>query len=330
MTKKRYIVSGFDCAVCASKAEAHISKKDGVISARMDFANNKLYISFDDEPWDVETLRKVIAEVESDPLNISEDSGFKNNKVDVFNKRMKILLARIIAVVIITTLNMFVLYDSGLTLVRTILYGLAIIIIGYDIFFKVILHFKNLSNILDHFLLISIAALGSYIISILDFNEDHIVAIGNLIFAHDEGIESVMVITLFQIGQIIELYATNKSKSAVMSAIELRVDKANKIEKNAVKLVKPEDLEVGDEIIVTAGELIPIDGEVFEGEAYVDISSLTGEYVPVFAKNKTKDIFYESTKEFVNELKETHPNLTVLGNYIGDKKYGINIKAYMG
>ena len=74
MKRKVYIVSGFDCAVCAGKAEAHIAKQKDVDSARMDFTNNKLYIVFKNEPWDCEKLGKVIAEVESDPLNISEDN----------------------------------------------------------------------------------------------------------------------------------------------------------------------------------------------------------------------------------------------------------------
>ena len=287
MIKKRYIVSGFDCAACASKAEAHIEKQKNVVSARMDFSTNKLYISFENDPWDIETLRKVIAEVESDPLNISEEGEINNTKIKIFDTRMKILLARIIFVVLLTILNMFVLYDSGLTLVRTILYGIAILVIGYDIFYKVFVHIKNLNNILDHFLLISIAAIGSYIISIIDFDEAHVMHLGNIMFAMDEGMESVMVIALFQVGQIVESYATNKSKSAVMSAIELRVDKANKITENGIKVIKPEDLELDDCIVITAGELIPIDGLVYEGEAYIDTSSLTGEYVPVLAKENS-------------------------------------------
>ena len=100
----------------------------------MDFSTNKLYIYFENDPWDVETLRKVIAEVESDPLNISEEGEINNTKIKIFDTRMKILLARIIFVILLTILNMFVLYDSGLNLVRTILYGIAILVICYDIF----------------------------------------------------------------------------------------------------------------------------------------------------------------------------------------------------
>lgn len=290
MVKKVFIVSGFDCAVCASKAEQHIAKQKDVSSVRMDFSNNKLYITFNKDPWDVDKLRKIISEVESDPLNIYEDNGKSSRKIEIFNKRMKLILARVITVFIISLLNIFLFASEDLTILRTILYGLLMVIIGYDIFYKVFNHIKNLNNILDHNLLISIAAFGSFIISILEINESHLVSIGSLSIAMDEGMEAVMVIALFQIGQIIESVATNKSKAAVLSAVELRVDIASLITPDGVKLVKPEELMLNDKIIVTSGELIPIDGVIVEGEAYIDTSSLTGEFIPVFA-DKDQEVY---------------------------------------
>ena len=287
MIKKVYTVSGFDCPVCAGKAEKHISNQEEVESARMDFNNNKLYITFKNEAWDVNKLANVIAQVESDPLNISDDAEKVNQKVEIFNTRMKIILIRICAVVLISLINIFFLAKDELTILRTVLYGIAVVGIGYDITYRVFVHIKNRRNILDHNLLITIAAIGAFTISLLEINECHLMQLGGLTIAMDDGMEAVMVITLFQIGQIIENVATNKSKAAVMSAVELRVDTAQKITENGVVTVKPEELEVGDKIIVTSGELIPIDGEVIEGEAYVDTSSLTGEFVPVLAVDNT-------------------------------------------
>ena len=283
MVKKVYTVSGFDCPVCAGKAEKHIANQEDVESARMDFNNNKLYINFKNEPWDINKLASVIGEVESDPLNISDAEEKTNKKVEIFNTRMKIILIRICAVVLISLINIFFLAKEDLTILRTVLYGIAVVGIGYDITYRVFVHIKNRRNILDHNLLITIAAIGAFVISLLEINEHHCMELGSIMIAMDDGMEAVMVITLFQIGQIIENVATNKSKAAVMSAVELRVDTAQKITEDGVVTVKPEDLEIGDRIIVTSGELIPIDGEVIDGEAYVDTSSLTGEFVPVLA-----------------------------------------------
>jgi Cd2+/Zn2+-exporting ATPase len=109
-----------------------------------------------------------------------------------------------------------------------------------------------------------------------------------MIIAHDDSMEAVMVVMLFQVGQIIENIATNKSKAAIMSAVELRVESATKISDHGYHVVKPEDLKIGDKIIVRTGELIPIDGEIYEGEALIDTSSLTGEYVPVHSSVSNK------------------------------------------
>ena len=71
MIKKEYHISGFDCANCAAKAEAHLNKSEGVSYCRLDYSMNKLYISYTDKEWDIKELKKKIAEVESDPLTVA-------------------------------------------------------------------------------------------------------------------------------------------------------------------------------------------------------------------------------------------------------------------
>jgi len=287
MIKKVYTVSGFDCANCAAKAETFIAKQNNVEYAHMDFSSNRLYITFKNNPWTVDELAKVIKQVEDDPLYIAEGDSKTLNTQKIFTKKMWISLARIITSVIITLICIFALAKEDLSVLRLCLYGVAIIIVWYDILWKVILHIKNRTNILDHNLLISIAAIGAFTLAILSLKEDHIVSLGGLKVASDEAMEAVMVIVLFQIGQIIESVATSKSKNAVMSAVSLRVDKANLLTDEGVISVKPEELKIGDIVLITAGEQIPIDGVIESGEAFIDTSSLTGEYVPVRAISGT-------------------------------------------
>ena len=66
-----------------------------------------------------------------------------------------------------------------------------------------------------------------------------------------------------------------------MNAVQLRVEYANLVKNDEIIKVNPEQLEIGDIVSISTGEMIPVDGEVIEGEAYVDKSSLTGEFVPV-------------------------------------------------
>ena len=292
MEKKVFHISGFDCASCAAKAEKHIAKQDDVNYAHLDFSNNKLYITFKKDPWSIDKLANVIKEVESDPLEISEEHE-KVKQTSLFTRKMKWQLTRVLICVFFTLLCIFALGKEDLSWVRFSIYTILMVLIGYDIFYKVFLHIKNRSNILDHNLLILIATLGSLALAILALvnNEHNLLKINNSYYlAFDDSMEAVLVMVLFQIGSIIEYYASNKSKMAITNAINMRVEKANLIFDDEIKVVSPEKLKVDDNIIVTTGELIPVDGIIYEGDGYVDTSSLTGEYVPVHV-NKEKEVF---------------------------------------
>lgn len=292
MEKKVFNVSGFDCAHCASKAEQHIAKHKDVSYARLDFSNNKLYITFKENSWDCDKLASIIKEVESDPLDISEEHQ-QVKQTSLFNKKMKWQLIRVAISVIFTLICIFALGKQDLSWVRFSIYTILMVIIGYDIFYKVILHIKNRSNILDHNLLILIATLGSLSLAILALvnNESNLLKINdNYYLAFDNAMEAVLVMVLFQIGSVIEYYASNKSKMAITNAINMRAEKANLIMDDEIKVVSPEELQIDDLIIVTSGELIPIDGVIFEGDGYVDTSSLTGEYLPVHI-NENSEVY---------------------------------------
>ena len=278
MNKKIYNICGFDCPNCAAKAEAHLNKQKSVSYAKLDFARNKLYMTFKDQPYSVDQLRKVIAEVEGDPLDIYEGESGEVKQKKIFTKAMWFLLARVLFAVALTVVCFFFQGESNYWL-RFGLYLTALLVLVYDVFYKVVNHVIHRENILDHNLLIVICCAGAFVLGCLEA-EHH----GGF---HDEHFEAVMVVALFQIGRIIENYASNKSKAAIMSAVELRVDFANVIKDEQVLRVRPEELSIGDLILIKSGELIPTDAIVVEGEAYIDTSSLTGEYVPVLAKVDT-------------------------------------------
>ena len=72
MIKKTYHISGFDCPNCAHKSETHLSKQEGIDSCHIDFSTNKMYITFKSKEWSVKEIASVIAQVESDPLDIRD------------------------------------------------------------------------------------------------------------------------------------------------------------------------------------------------------------------------------------------------------------------
>ena len=281
MIKKKYHISGFDCPNCAHKSETHLGKHEGIEYCHIDFSTNKMYLTFKEKELSVKEISDIIAEVESDPLDIHESSGKFERETKIFTKEMWFLLGRIIFGVIILLVNLLLLDNlkvDNTGWIRFGLYTFATLVLVYDIFWRVILHIRHLKNIVDHNLLITIAVSGAIALAVIYLVEEP--------GAHEgvhSAMEAMMVVGLFQIGQIIEKIATNRSKAAVMNAISLRVEYANLLKNGQVVKVDPEELHIGDNVVISAGEMIPVDGQVVEGSAYVDKSSLTGEFVPVLA-----------------------------------------------
>lgn len=305
MIKRSYTIKGFDCAHCAAKSEAHLNKHPDIEKATIDFAMDRLDVVYREKELAIDDIKACIAEVESDPLTIVP-LGQKTNKYRIFDKNFFILLGRIIYVLVVVLLSFTAFKDPSFFWLNFGLYLSAILVITYDIFYKVILRIVHLENPLDEYLLIVIATVGAFTIAVIE-KETH------------EFMEAVMVSTLFQIGQVIEGIATNKSKEAVIEAVDLRVEYANKIEGGNIERVAPEQLEVGDLVVVSTGEIVPIDGVVTEGNALVDISSLTGEYVPISAEKdkvvysgcliKEGSITVKATEEYSNSTVSRIMNL---------------------
>ena len=287
VVKKTYHISGFDCPNCAHKSEAHLAKQEGIENCHIDFSTNKLFITYKNKPYSVEEIKKIIAQVESDPLDIHEIEGKKEHKEKLFTKSMWFLLARIIFGVIVLVLNLAVFHHFDETgWIRFGIYAFTTLLLSYDVMWRVVIHLKNRRNIIDHNLLITTAIIGATALAVI-----HLLDASQKEHGVHFAMEAMMVVGLFQVGQIVEKIATNRSKLAVMNAIQLRVEYANLLKDGEVRKVDPEELNAGDSVVVGAGEMIPVDGEVINGSAYIDKSSLTGEFVPVLADEDNKGVY---------------------------------------
>ena len=113
------------------------------------------------------------------------------------------------------------------------------------------------------------------------FGEEFLMSIASLgAFATGEYPEAIAVMLFFQVGEIFEEYAEDKSKKSIESLMELKPDKAYVKNSEGVIEKAPEEVTLGDIIIVKPGERVPLDGVVVKGEALIDTSALTGESVP--------------------------------------------------
>ena len=120
------------------------------------------------------------------------------------------------------------------------------------------------------------------------FNEDFLMAIatigalciGFLPGSDTEFMEAVFVMLFFQVGELFEGYAEGKSRDSISHLMEIRPDTAHVEREGSVAAVSPEEVEIGETIVIKRGEKVPLDGIVIEGSALLDTVALTGESVP--------------------------------------------------
>lgn len=170
-------------------------------------------------------------------------------------KKDKKAIKRIISSFIVFLCALFL--PEGMLKIAVFL--IAYIMIGKDVIKKAIRNIRN-GQVFDENFLMCIATIGALLTK--------------------EYPEAVMVMWLYQIGELFQSYAVGKSRASIAALMDIRPDYAN-IEKDGKLIqVDPEEIEIGDEIIVKAGEKIPLDGIVLEGSSTLDTSALTGESMP--------------------------------------------------
>ena len=136
---------------------------------------------------------------------------------------------------------------------------LSYIIVGFEILKKA---FRNITRgkVFDENFLMAVATLGAF-------------AIGEIP-------EAVAVMLFYQVGELFQSYAVDKSRKSISSLMDIRPDYANLIKDNKEEKVDPDDIKIGDVILVKPGEKVPLDGIVIEGSSMIDTMALTGEPVP--------------------------------------------------
>ena len=213
-------------------------------------------------------------------------------------KDLRLEMIKIVVSLIIFATAFFKIVPEKFTLG---LYIVSYVLTGHEVLLKSI---KNIfrGEIFDENFLMSIATIGA--------------------FAINEPAEAVAVMIFYNIGEIFEDYAVGKSKKSIIQLMNIKPKIANLKQGKEIKTVEPEKLKVGDIIVVKAGEKIPVDGIIVNGETTINTSALTGESVPRKVKvndevlagciNETQVIEVKVTKEFkdtaINEIIELVKN----------------------
>ncbi len=171
-------------------------------------------------------------------------------------KQEKILIARMVITAIIFALTFFNFLSSTTKLILSVV---ALVIISYDIVIDLVLGIFKKEFESEKFLML-IASIGAF--SIAEFHE------------------GVAVMLLYQLGEFLQDLAVEKSKASIVKLMDIRPDYANLLIDENIKKVSPENVQIGDVLVVYAGEKIPLDGIVVEGTSSLDTMALTGESLP--------------------------------------------------
>ena len=263
MKSYRYKLEGLDCANCAKKVEEKLASTDGFENVNVNFSTLKL--SFRTEKYENDKnlkniVEEIVRKVEPD-VNVIENS---NKEINDKSERSNVDIIRIIIGVLVYFLGMKSNLGKGFSLIFLII---SLVILLYKIVPKAIKQIvKNKS--LDENALIAISAIGACFV--------------------DKAMEGIMVITLYEIGKILEAKAISKTRNSISSLMDIRPEYANIKDKEEIKKVSPEEVKIGDIIVIKSGEKIPLDGIIVKGEAQIDNSALTGESELINVKEASK------------------------------------------
>jgi Cd2+/Zn2+-exporting ATPase len=296
--KKEFILDGLGCANCAAKMEHKISRLNGISNASVNFATKTLVMDIDEiDRVDelVAVAKEIVVSTESHVV-VRENKNLKkqrflNDEVEKpghcedehcahdhnhahnhkhsheednhhthdhghggeedKSKYMELVIG-VAAFLIVTILKL----PKNIEL---ILYIASYILIGGEVVLRAI---KNIARgeVFDENFLMVLATIGA--------------------FAIGEYPEGVAVMLFYQIGELFQDMAVNRSRKSISELMDIRPDFANIIIHGKELKVSPEEVKIGDVILVKPGEKVPLDGKILEGNSMLDTSALTGESVP--------------------------------------------------
>lgn len=244
--KYKYNVKNLDCAMCAKKIEEALNKDKNIENASLNYSTLKLSFDTKLESNVLKYVNDIATSVEPNVVIYEED-----NTNDKDNNKIRIIT--LVVGIIIGILGMYLNIDSKY---KNILIIISYIILLYRTFIIAIKMLVKSKTINENFLIV-ISVVGAYLI-----NQAH---------------EGFMVIVLYEIGKILEDVAINKSRRSIKELMDIKPNYANIKVGNNVKKVSPEEIKVGDILIVKTGEKIAIDGTIIKGSAKINSSALTGE-----------------------------------------------------
>lgn len=248
----KFKVANLDCANCAQKVENAIKKADGVEDAALNFSSSLLFVKIRHtvELQDLQKqLQNIANEAEPGVLITPYDHKEATND-ETHHVQTRELLRLAIALV---------LFVFGIVMAEKLFFAAALIVSGFPVVIKAL---RNLwhGEWFDENFLMTIAAFGAFVIG--------------------EWAEGSAVMVFYEIGELFQSYAVNRSRRSISSLMDIRAEYANVLKDGREIRLSPEEAAIGDIMVIRPGERVALDGILIQGETSLDTSALSGESLP--------------------------------------------------
>ncbi|MBC2726764.1 heavy metal translocating P-type ATPase [Desulfosporosinus sp.] len=254
----KYRLEGLTCANCAIKIEKAFCSEEMIGETSLNFATQTVYLP----PKALEIAQRIVDRIEPGVILKPINQLGKNlhqqqeSSLDTIWQKVRMLVAG--SLLAIGLLLPILGIHLSLVLEYTI-FLTAYVLVGYEVLYTA---FRNMTRgaLFDENFLMSLGTIGAIAINQLP--------------------EAVGVMLFYTVGEYIQGLAVHRSRNSIQALMDIRPDYANLVHQLDVIKVSPEDVQVGQLILVRPGEKVPLDGEVVKGSSFVDTSALTGESVP--------------------------------------------------
>ncbi|MDN5348514.1 MAG: Zn2+/Cd2+-exporting ATPase [Clostridia bacterium] len=252
----RYALTGLDCAGCAAKIEQELRKIKGLEKVSVNFATQSIDIPLESLP----VAREVIARV-APRVNILDSTAKRPTAREGEGEKKNRLPLLITAGLLLAAGFIFNerLHRTPYNWAEYAVLLSAYLLVGWRVIWAALSNLVR-GQLFDENFLMSLATAGAIALHRLP--------------------EAVAVMFFYAIGEYFQERAVNRSRRSIAALLDIRPDYANLKLDGEIKRVRPEEVEVGQIIVVKPGERVPLDGQVLEGVSFVDTSALTGESVP--------------------------------------------------
>lgn len=282
-------VLGMTCASCAVSVESMIGAQTGVKQAEVNYATQKVKVTYDTGVIQPEGMQKVVQSIGYDLILDTEKGNEKQEQVqaDNYNALKKRIIAAGILTIPVVVIGMLFMDMPYANYIMLVLSAPVVFYFGKNFFINAFKQAKHSRANMDT--LVALSTGIAFIFSVFNTFYPE--------FWHQRGLHphvyyeaAAVVIVFIMLGKLLEERAKSNTSSAIKKLIGLQPKTVILVTDDGEKEIEVADVKAGDKLLVRSGEKIPVDGKVYEGNSFVDESMITGEPVAV-SKQKDDNVF---------------------------------------